>query len=111
MLAGGDRTVLIWDHTAKKWLWQYPKYALGVQNIAFNADSLWLKVGITARIPHSYFLVGDVDVVTVWARMRRGKVRGCGDGERGNSECRGGQRWAEVGREGAGKKFLALTCS
>ena len=40
-------------------------------------------------------LAGDVDVATVWVRMRRGKVRGCGDGERGNGECRGGQRWAE----------------
>ena len=30
---------------------------------------------------HTPFLVS-------WARMRRGKVRGCGDGERGNSEGR-----------------------
>ena len=39
-----------------------------------------------------------VDVATVWARMR-GKVRGGGDGERG--EHRGGQRWAE-GAPGCG---------
>ena len=85
----------IWDHTAKKWLWQYPKYTLRVQNIAFNVDGLRLKVGVTARIPCSYFLAGDVDVATVWVRMRRGKVRGCGDRERGNGEHRGGQRLAE----------------
>ena len=101
----------IWDHTAKKQLRQYPKYALRVQNIAFNVDGSQLEVGVTARIPRSYFLVGDVDAAMVWVRMRRGKVRGCGDGERGNGECRGGQRWAEVGRVSAGKKFLALTCS
>ena len=95
-----DGTVSIWDHTVKKQLWQYPKYALGVQNIAFNADGLQLEVGVMARIPHSYFLAGDVDTATVWARTRRGKVRGCGDGERGSGEPRGGQKWAEVGRGG-----------
>ena len=39
-------------------------------------------------MPHSCFLAGDVDAATVWVRMRRGKVRGCGDGERGNNEGR-----------------------
>ena len=46
MLADGDRTVSIWDHTVKKQLWQYPKYALGVQDLAFNADGLGLMVGV-----------------------------------------------------------------
>ena len=66
-----------------------------MQNIAFNADGSQLKVGVIARIPCSYFLAGDVDVATVWVRMRRGKVRGCGDRERGDGKYRGGQRWAE----------------
>ena len=91
MSAGGDGIVSIWDHMVKKQLWQYLKYALGVQNIAFNADGSQLEVEVMVRIPCSYFLAGDVDTATVWVRMRRGKVRGCGDGD--------------------GKKFLALTCS
>ena len=76
MLAGGDGTVSIWDHTVNKRLWQYLKYTLGVQNIAFNVVRSQLEVGVTVRIPCSYFLVGVVDVVMVWERMRRGKVRG-----------------------------------
>ena len=34
------------DHTVKKQLWQYLKYALGVQDLAFNADGLGLVVGV-----------------------------------------------------------------
>jgi len=45
--AGGDGTVSIWDHTAKKRLRQYPKYALGVRDIAFNVDGSRLAVGVS----------------------------------------------------------------
>ena len=34
------------DHTVKKQLQQYPKYALGVQDLAFNADGSGLAVGV-----------------------------------------------------------------
>ena len=44
--AGGDGTVSIWDHTAKKRLRQYPKYPIGVQDIAFNIDGSRLAVGV-----------------------------------------------------------------
>ena len=37
----------IWDHTAKKRLRQYPKYPLGVRDIAFNADGTRLAVGVS----------------------------------------------------------------
>ena len=92
-LVGGDGTVSIWDHTAKEWPQQYLKYVLRVQDIAFNVDRSQLTVGVTVRRPRSYFLAGGV--VMAWARMRSSEVRGCGDSERGDSECRGGQRWAE----------------
>lgn len=45
--AGGDGTVSIWDHTAKKRLRQYPKYAISVQDIAFNVDGSRLAVGVS----------------------------------------------------------------
>lgn len=45
--AGGDGTVSIWDHTAKKRLRQYPKYALGVQDVAFNLDGSRLAIGVS----------------------------------------------------------------
>jgi hypothetical protein len=45
--AGGDGTVSIWDHTAKKRLRQYPRYALGVRDIAFNVDGSRLAVGVS----------------------------------------------------------------
>ncbi|KAF8517022.1 WD40 repeat-like protein, partial [Hysterangium stoloniferum] len=45
--AGGDGTVSIWDHTAKKRLRQYPKYSLSVQDIAFNVDGSRLAVGVS----------------------------------------------------------------
>ena len=68
-----------------------PKVHARGANIAFNVDSSQLEVGVMARIPRSYLLAGDVDAAMVWVRMRRGKVRGCGDRERGNGEHRGGQ--------------------
>ena len=34
------------DHTVKKQLRQYPKYALWVQDLSFNADGLGLTVGV-----------------------------------------------------------------
>ena len=36
--ARGDGTLSIRDHMVKKQLWQYPKYTLRVQDLAFNAD-------------------------------------------------------------------------
>ncbi|GJJ15256.1 hypothetical protein Clacol_009532 [Clathrus columnatus] len=45
--AGGDGVVSIWDHTAKKRLRQYPKYASGVQDIAFNNDGSRLAIGVS----------------------------------------------------------------
>ena len=78
-----------------------PKYALGVQDIAFNVDGSQLAVGVRNCWGHSedtlFILFGRglecVGAATVWERTRRGKVRGCGDGERGGSEHRrGGQR-------------------
>ena len=42
----------IWDHTAKKRLRQYPKYALGVQDIAFSADGARLAVGVSYGWEH-----------------------------------------------------------
>ena len=59
--------------------------------------------GEEAPFIRSYFLAGGVDAAMVWARTRSGEVRGCGDSERGDGECRGGQRWAEGS---TGKKFL-----
>jgi len=50
--AGGDGTVSIWDHTAKKRLRQYPKYGLGVQDIAFNVDGTRLAVGVSHGWEH-----------------------------------------------------------
>ena len=34
------------DHTVKKQLRQYPKYVLGVQDLAFNVDGPGLTVGV-----------------------------------------------------------------
>ena len=45
--------MLIWDHTVKERLQQYPKYVLRVQDIAFNADGSRLAVGVMARRPRS----------------------------------------------------------
>lgn len=45
--AGGDGTVSIWDHTAKKRLRQYPKYPMSVQDIAFNVDGSRLAIGVS----------------------------------------------------------------
>ena len=94
---GGDRMVLIWDHTAKKQLWQYPKYMLRVQDIVFNVDRSWLAVGVR-DIP--FIIFGGVCGCS--GRQEQG-VRGCGDGwQYGQWQV---QRWAEVGRWGT-SKFL-----
>ncbi|KIJ29057.1 hypothetical protein M422DRAFT_37087 [Sphaerobolus stellatus SS14] len=44
--AGGDGTVSIWDHSAKKRLRQYPKYQMSVQDVAFNCDGSLLAIGV-----------------------------------------------------------------
>ena len=53
-------------------------------------------ISITDK-PHSCFLVGSVDVATVGARTRRGKVRAAVETARGATAS------TEVGRVGAGK--------
>ena len=40
------------DTTSSRW-WQYLKYTLGVQDIAFNADGLWVVVGVSYSQEHS----------------------------------------------------------
>lgn len=45
--AGGDGTVSIWDHSAKKRLKQYPKYPLGVQDIVFSNDGSRLAIAVS----------------------------------------------------------------
>lgn len=45
--AGGDGTVSIWDHSAKKRLKQYPKYSLGVQDIVFSHDGSRLAIAVS----------------------------------------------------------------
>ena len=87
----------IWDHTVKKLLRHYLTYALEMQDIRFHADGLRLAVGVSYGWEHSEdapltLLAGGVDVAMVWVSTRRSKVRGHGDGERGDGEHRGGQR-------------------
>ena len=74
--AGRDRTVSIWDHMVKKRLWQYPKYALRVQDIAFNVDRLWLVVGVSYGWEHSE----DTPVILFGGRC------GCSDSVGENEE-------------------------
>ena len=45
--------VSIWDHTAKKQLWQYPKYMLGMQDITFNVNGSWVVVEVSYGWEHS----------------------------------------------------------
>jgi len=44
---GSDGTVSLWDHTAKKRLKQYPKYASAVTSLSFSPSGEKLAIGVS----------------------------------------------------------------
>jgi cell cycle arrest protein BUB3 len=73
--AGSDGTVSIWDHTLKKRLRQYPKYAAGVPAIAFSPDGQKLAVGVSYTWEDGEAGAKSAPTPSIWVRTLGDEVK------------------------------------